>query len=110
MSVPLYFDHHVNIAILNGLRAKGIDVLTCAEDGTMRWADDLLLERVSQQGRAIFTQDTDFLKIAEDWQLIGRDFSAVVYAKQGRITIGRAIRDLELIANVFDSVDLRNRI
>lgn len=110
MSVPLYIDHHIKAAITEGLRNRGVDVITCAEDDTERWDDAQILERATQLGRAVFTQDDDFLAIADEWLDDGRDFAGVVYAHQLGITIGEAVRDLELIAKVLEPQDMKNRI
>ncbi len=110
MSLPLYFDHHVKVAIVKGLRRRGVDILTCVEDGTDRSTDAEILQRATELGRPVFTQDDDFLAVADEWMAVGRDFAGVIYAHQLGITIGKAIRDLELIAKVFDLIDMRNRI
>ena len=110
MSVPLFLDHHVKSAITDGLRRRGVDVITCLEVGMDQSADDLILERARQLGRVVFTQDDDFLALADEWLANGRDFAGVIYAEQLGITIGQAVRDLELIAKVFDPPDMKNRI
>ena len=56
MSVPFYADHHVNAAITEGLRRRGVDVLTCAEDGADQADDNLILERATQLGRTVFLE------------------------------------------------------
>jgi hypothetical protein len=58
----------------------------------------------------VFTQDDDFLAIGRAWQLSGREFAGIVYAHQLRVTIGQAIRDLELIARIMSPDEMRNRI
>ncbi len=110
MSVPLYMDHHVKATITAGLRNRGVDVMTCAEDGTDQSDDDQILDRATQLGRAVFTQDDDFLAVADEWLKNGRNFAGVIYARQLGITIGQAIRDLELIAKVLEPVEMKNRI
>ncbi len=72
--------------------------------------DELLLERATRLGRIIFTQDDDLLAIGHKWQHVGREFAGIVYAHQLRITIGQAIRDLELIAKILAVGELQNRI
>ncbi|MBI2480863.1 MAG: DUF5615 family PIN-like protein, partial [Planctomycetia bacterium] len=94
MSVALYMDHHVHRAITDGLRARGIDVLTAFEDSTADWEDDDLLERATERGRVLFSQDRDLLVIARHWRSIGREFGGVCYAHQLGITIGHAVSDL----------------
>jgi hypothetical protein len=106
----LYIDHNVDAGIPNGLRRRGLDVLTCAQDGTDRWGDHKVLERATQRGRPLFTQDIDFLTITADWLTKGRDFAGLIYARQLHITVGQAVRDLELIAKVMDPADMKNRI
>jgi hypothetical protein len=103
-------DHHVFAAITDGLRQRGIDVLTAYEDGRAQEEDEDLLERATNLGRTLFTMDDDFLAIAHQWYQKGREFAGLVYAHQLGITIGQAIHDLELISGVFEPGDMRNRI
>lgn len=110
MTIGLYMDHHVKAAVTDGLRRRGVDVITCADDHTDTWDDEQILERATRLGRAIFTQDDDFLAIADRWLDEGRDFAGVVYAHQLGITIGQAVRDLELIAKVLDPEEMENRV
>ena len=110
MSIKLYMDHHVDIAITEGLRRQGVDVLTCQEDGTTTWDDDRLLDRATQLGRVLFSQDDDLLAIAHQWQRRNRSFAGLVYGHQLDLSIGQAVRDLELIAGVYDPEDTRHRV
>ena len=110
MTVPLYMDQHVPSAITQGLRRRGVDVVTTQEDGTATWGDEKILERATSLGRTLFTEDEDFLAIVSTWQQTGRTFSGLVFAQQLDITIGRAIADLELIAKALDPVDMLNRV
>ena len=103
-------DHHVHSAITDGLRARGVDVLTAFEDGTADWEDDGLLQRSTGLGRVFFSQDRDLLAIARRWQQTSREFSGVVYAHPLEITIGKAIDDLELIAMACDPDNMKNWI
>lgn len=56
MSVRLYMDVHVRQAVTNGLRLRGIDVITAQEDGATMFDDAELLDRASQLRRVLFTQ------------------------------------------------------
>lgn len=110
MSVPFYMDHHVHAAITAGLRGRGVDVLTAHEDGHAQADDGVVLQRATSLGRAVFTQDDDFLALAHEWLDAGRKFTGVVYAHQLNITIGQAINELELIAIVLDADEMANQI
>jgi hypothetical protein len=110
MSVALYRDVHVRRAVTNGLRFRGVDVITAQEDGTARWPDDRLLDRAGELGRVLFSQDDDLLAEAKHRQREGSHFTGVIYAHQLAITIGQCVKDLELIAKAAEPEDLAKRI
>lgn len=110
MSVKLYMDVHVRRAITDGLRRRGVDVLTAQEDGHSETPDPELLDRSRALGRVIFSQDDDMLREASRRQTHGDPFAGVIYCHQLRITTGQAVRDLELIAKVYEPADLEGRV
>ncbi|MDA0282539.1 MAG: DUF5615 family PIN-like protein [Planctomycetota bacterium] len=103
-------DQHVPLSITEGLRERGVEVLTAAEDNAADWSDPDILQRASELQRVVFTLDDDFLVIAADWLESEREFAGAAYAHQLGITIGQAVRDLELMASVLNLADMRNRI
>ena len=98
MSLPLYMDVHVPLAITRGLRRRGVDVLTSQRDGTTELPDDQLLDRAASLGRLLFSRDQDLLVEAASRMRAGKSFATVVFARQADVSIGRCIADLELIA------------
>jgi len=110
MSLRLYMNHHVRRAITEGLRHRGVDVVTAYEDGAASFDDEHILERAGQLGRVVFTHDDDFLAIADRWQQAGRPFSGLIYAHQLRVTVGQAIEDLELVVKTSDADDMANKV
>lgn len=110
MSVALYMDVHVQRAVTSGLRLRGVDVLTSQQDGTTRMADDQLLDRALELGRALFCQDDDLLKEAAARQRSGREFAGVIYAHQQDTSVRRIIEDLELIAKVCTPAEMKSRV
>jgi hypothetical protein len=106
----LYMDVHVPGAVTEGLRRRGVNVLTSQEDGTRREADDSLLTRATQLNRLLVTQDEDFLCLAASWQAADRHFTGIVYAAQLHVTIGRFIEDLELLASCATAEELESSI
>jgi hypothetical protein len=103
-------DHHVHAAITEGLRRRGVDVVTACEDGAAHMDDSELFTRATQLDRVLFSQDRDMLVLAEQWLQEGSEFAGLVYAHQLSVTIGQAVRDLALIAQALDPEDMRNRI
>lgn len=110
MSVALYFDVHVRAAIAEGLRLRGVDVLTAQEDGAATMDDPDLLDRAGELGRVIFTQDQDFLREAHRRQETGELFAGVVYGHQLHLTIGQCVTDLKMIAKAYDPEDMANNV
>ncbi len=106
MSVALYLDVHVRAAVTEGLRLRGVDVLTAQEDGADEMDDPDLLDRARDLGRVVFTQDQDFLQEAQRRQVSGKPFAGVIYAHQLHVTIGQCVNDLELLAKVYDPEDM----
>jgi hypothetical protein len=103
-------DHNVPRSIVNGLRARGIDVLTAYEDGAHEMEDTALLDRANVLERVLFTRDDDFLVEAERRQRLGISFYGVIYAHQLRVSIGKCVEDLEIVANVGEVSDLLNSV
>jgi len=65
MSVRLYMDVHVRRTVTAGLRLRGVDVMTAQEDGAGELLDPELLDRATELGRVLFTQDDDLLREAK---------------------------------------------
>ncbi len=64
MTLAFYMDEHVHRAITNALKLRTVDVLTVQDDGLTGAVDDIVLDRAIELKRVIFTQDDDFLVIA----------------------------------------------
>ncbi len=103
-------DVHVPSPVTRGLRSRGVTVLTAQEDGADTMDDPDLLDRATSLGHVVFTQDADFLVEATRRQRTGQAFAGVIYAHQLNISIGQCVQDLELIAKVYDPVDMVNRL
>jgi hypothetical protein len=103
-------DVHVPAPITRALTRHGVDLKTAQEDGTTEMEDDLSLDRATALNRALFTRDRDLLAEGNARQRTGRFFAGVIYAHQLRVTIGKCISDLEIIAKAGEPEDLHNRV
>jgi hypothetical protein len=108
VSVRLYMDVHIRRAITDGLLLRKVDVLTAQNDETAELDDPELLDRATELGRVLFSQDDDLLREAKRRQQSGELFSGVIYAHQLNITIGQCISDLELIAKASEPEEWTN--
>lgn len=103
-------DHNADRAVTEGLRLRGVDVLTAYQDGTHEAEDPELLDRATALGRVLFSTDADLLVEARRRQRIGEPFAGVVFARQSRVGIGTQIEDLELIAKAAEPAELANSV
>lgn len=110
MSLRYYMDQHVDERITNGLRRRGIDVLTAHEDNNSAAPDEFLLARATELGRVIFSQDKDFLRIGSQWQQNDQAFAGIIYSHQLHITVGQAVRDLEFMSQALEPEEMLNKV
>jgi hypothetical protein len=103
-------DVHVRRAVTAALRLQSIDVLTAQEDGAARLDDNFLLQRATDLGRVLVSQDEDLLREGVRRLREGEDFRGIVYAHQLRVTIGQMIEDLALLAIATSSEEWSGRI
>ncbi|HLR24615.1 MAG TPA: DUF5615 family PIN-like protein [Fodinibius sp.] len=87
------------------MRRRGIDILTISEAGKLGASDEEHFTFARQQGRAIVTHDTDFLRLAAS----SSDHSGVVYAPQEQ-TIGEMVRKASLIARIITQEEMRGHV
>lgn len=96
MRIRLFVDEDAMAsALVNGLRARGIDVLTVGGEARTKLEDDKQLEFATSQGRVLYTFNTsDFYQLHTEWLTQGKAHAGIVFAPQQRYTIGEQIRRL----------------
>ena len=110
MSFGLYMDVHVRRAVTEGLRQRGVDVVTAQEDRSRQLSDPQLLDRATALNRVLFTHDDDLLVEGARRQRAGIFFAGLVYASQRDVTDHQCIDDLELMAQILEPSEMRNQI
>lgn len=85
-------------------------MLTIQADGRRGLPDPQVLDRATELGRPLFSQDDDLLAEARRRQVAGIPFAGVIYAHTMHVTIGDCVRDLELIAKLAEPGELANRV
>jgi hypothetical protein len=103
-------DVHVPAAITRGLLLRGMDVLTAQLDGATELADPDLLDRATDLGRVLFSQDEDLLAEATKRQRSGNHFAGIIYIHQMETTVGRVINDLEILGKAGTPDDFANHV
>ena len=100
-----YTDEHVSKAVIRGLRQRGVDVLTVSEARKLGETDEDHLAFALAEGRVVFTQDDDFLRLASS----GKTHAGIVYAPQHK-PIGDIIQGLMLIFQVLEAEDMAGNV
>ena len=103
--VSFYLDEHVHKAVAAGLRRRDVDVLRAQEAGLLSADDREHIEAAAREGRVIFTQDTDFLRLHG----AGVAHCGIVYAPQ-HTPIGRILRGLMLIYDALAPEGMSNHV
>lgn len=94
MQIRLFVDEDaMSRALVNGLRARGIDVLTVGEVARKKLEDFEQLEFATSEGRVLYTFNTsDFYQLHTEWLTQGKAHAGVVFSPQQRYGIGEQIR------------------
>ena len=107
--VRLYMDENVRAQITQGLRNRGVDIVTVQEDGLSGKPDGAILDRSTELGRVLYSEDEDLLAEASSRQSAGLPFAGVVYGHQ-RVAVGQCIESLEVIAQAGEADDCQDRV
>ncbi len=98
-------DEHVSPAVIQGLRQRGVDVLSVPEARMLGASDEEHLTFALAEGRVLFTQDSDLLRLAA----MGRAHAGIVYASQ-HISIGKIVQGLMLIYQVLEAEEIVGKV
>ena len=80
-------------------------MLTVAEAGLLGATDETHLARAGADGRVLFTQDEDFLRLHAK----GTPHAGIAYARQGT-SVGDIIRGLMLIYQLLGPDDMKGHV
>jgi predicted nuclease of predicted toxin-antitoxin system len=105
-ALTFHLDENCDPRIAVGLRLHDIDVGTTAEAGLLQASDEEQLAYATAQSRVIVTQDTDFLRLAA----AGQEHPGIVFYPAQNRSIGQVIRDVQLIWEVYEPEEMRNRV
>jgi predicted nuclease of predicted toxin-antitoxin system len=105
MSIKIYVDESVNVAIVEGLKRRGVNAFSAKDLGKLGLTDEEQLKTAIQNQAAIFTHDVDFIKTA-----INKKHLGIIYVHQQKLTIGECIKKLKFIAETKTAEEMQNQI
>jgi len=104
--IRYYLDEHVDPAVAEGLRRRGIDVTTTVEAGLTGATDEEQLGFAMADGRFCVTRDPDFLVLNSR----GTTHVGIAYWHPRRRSVGQIVLDLTLLWRVATAEEMRGRV
>ena len=95
-------------SLVFGLRARGVDVLTAAEAGTINRPDEDQLEFAASKARALYTYNVaDYCLLHQNWMAEGRFHAGIVVCPQQRYVVGEEPRRLARLISELHGADAK---
>lgn len=105
--IKIYADENVNIAIVEGLKRRGVEAWSALEKGKIGLSDEEQLSYALQENATIFTHDDDFLVMAAE---SGIEHWGIIYVHQQLLSIGESIRRLKAIVETMSLEEMHNHV
>jgi hypothetical protein len=110
--IRLHFDADaMQRAVVQGLRARGVDAITAHEAGMAGATDEEHLEFARAHGRVLFSFNvSDFFRIHTDYLSQGELHAGIILAPQQQYSIGERIRRLLKLIAALSAEDMQDRV
>ncbi|MEA1964402.1 MAG: DUF5615 family PIN-like protein [Candidatus Aerophobetes bacterium] len=106
MALFLLCDEHIPNPVVEGLRRRGLNVVTVQEIGLSSKEDKTIMDRAREEGRIIYTRDADFLRLHQ----IGHKHVGIFYHHPLAYSIGEAIRKITMACEVLSPEEMKDNI
>ena len=110
--IRLLTDENFNQYIVRGLnrRCPNLDLLSVRDVGLSGQPDPLLLNWAAQENRIMLTHDfRTMINFAKQFLILGAPMAGAVFVPE-KLSIGRAIEDLQLVIECRSQLEMQNYI
>lgn len=104
--IRYYADQHIPRQVIEGLRRRGIDVLTAREAGRCGLPDPDQLAFSLTEGRVLATFDPNFLALHQS----GTSHAGIAWCPATKYSIGELIQMLVLLHAVVSPDEMQNHV
>ena len=105
-ALRFHLDEHINPAIADALRRRGIDVTTTAEAGLCGADDQSQISYAWRERRVIVMHDDDFLR----WHSRDIPHAGIAYCRQEAYSLGQIIEMLILMLDTLTPEEMMGQI
>lgn len=105
--IKIYADENVNVAIVEGLKRRGIEAWSAIDKGKLGLGDEEQLRYALGERATIFTHDDDFLSMVAESEI---EHCGIIYVHQQHLSIGECIRRLKAIVETMSPEEMHNSI
>ena len=107
--ISLYLDEHIQLALAEALRTRGVDVLTTQEAGNVGLSDLGQLTFAIESKRSLFSYNKrHFAKIHYEWMDLKTPNRGIILSDQ--LAIGTVLRRVMKLYFSLNSEDMKNRL
>ena len=103
--IKIYADESINIAIVEGLKRRGIKAFSAQDLEKLGLTDEEQLEIAIHQKAVVLTNDSDFIRISAR-----KSHTGIIYVHQDKLTIGECIQRLKIITETRTAEQMKNQI
>ena len=112
MRVRLYFDEDsMRRALVEGLRARDVDVVTALDSGMIDRDDEEHLAYATTQGCVLFSFNVqDFYRLHTAYLAEGKSHAGIVLARQQRYSVGEQMRRLLRLVAAKSAEEMKGQV
>ena len=112
MRISLYLDEDAQrLALIQALRARGVNVIAAWDIGMRQRADQEHLAVATAQGRVLYGFNVgDYFGLHTEFLTQGRAHAGIVLAKQQHYSVGEQMRRLLKLIATKSAEEMRNQI
>ncbi len=112
MRIRLYIDEDAMFrALVQGLRARDVDVSTVLEASMLGQSDEAQLDWANLHDRVIYTFNVaDFCRLHKEYAALGRPHAGIIVVHRRRYSVGEQIRWLCTLVKSKAAEEMRNNL
>ncbi len=112
MKIHLYIDEDsMNRALVNGLKARNIDVTTAFEANMIEQPDEAQLDYAASEGRVLYSFNVgDFYQLHTLYLSSGKTHPGIVLGPQQLFSVGEQLRRLLKLIATKSAEEMQNQV